>query len=154
MCYIICLLFLDNAYNVHCNCIASGSVLSCWQNFTSFTIVPFLYYATYNQKWYLRVIDSAFIVSIFYSWWCWITTTVRPLLSGLPLSESLYYPDAISPWFFFFLCTIITGKRGISNSIRIPTQTHMNYRMTLKQMSGVCLYVRKWITVTFGSVWR
>ena len=27
--------------------------------------------------------------------------TVRPLLSGLPLSGSLYYPDAISPWFFF-----------------------------------------------------
>ena len=40
--------------------------------------------------------------------------TVRPLLSGLPLSGSLYYPDAISPWFFFCVCTIITGKSGIS----------------------------------------
>ena len=34
--------------------------------------------------------------------WHRIWTTVRPLLSGLPLSGSLYYPDAISPWFFFF----------------------------------------------------
>ena len=41
----------------------------------------------------------------------------------------------------------------------LPLRSEINYgnirlRMTLKQMSGVCLYVRKWITVTFGSVWR
>ena len=50
------------------------------------------------------------------------TSLIRPpfirisLLSGRDLAV-----------IFFFVCTIITGKRGISNSIRIPTQTHMNY---------------------------
>ena len=38
----------------------------------------------------------------------------------------------------------------------MPLRSEINYgnirlRMTLKQMSGVCLYVRKLITVTFGS---
>ena len=56
-----------------------------------------------------------------------IISTVRPLLSGPPFIRISLLSGLDLAVIFFCVCTIITGKRGISNSIRIPTQTHMNY---------------------------
>ena len=66
-----------------------------------------------------KTIKVCFISFYMYS----STSLIRPpfirisLLSGRDLAVI----------FFVCVCTIITGKRRISNSIRIPTQTHMNY---------------------------
>ena len=102
---------------------------------------------------------------------CVYKLTVWPLLSGLPLSESLYYPDAISPWFFFF-CTIITGKGGfqtqsefldkltcwpydaVTNIGCLPLRSEMNYgnirlRMTLQPNVG-CLPLRS--EMNYGNI--